>query len=59
MMSKRVETKVTNADLAHAQGGEDRTGIVYRLTVECPDNYDAEDITAEDIVHDDQIRVVG
>lgn len=51
-----VQTTVTSADVVAAQGG--LGGGDDRVWVECPEGYDAESITAEDIVCDGRIRVV-
>ena len=57
--TKTGETKVTARELTEAQGGvwmhESDGGHV---TVECPESYRLDRISAADIVGDDQIRLV-
>ncbi|MGE3526007.1 MAG: hypothetical protein AB7I33_08800 [Gemmatimonadales bacterium] len=53
-----VQTTVTEADLAEAQGGTCPGGDDTPVWVECPDDYDAATITADDVIHDPAIRKV-
>ena len=56
MRTKRVSTIVTYEDFEAARGGiTERQGCVW---VECPEQYTADMITAEDIVQDADIRVI-
>lgn len=55
MMSKTVQTSVTEQQLSDAQGGQGDCGD-EPVWVECPDGYDSSMITAEDILRDAAIR---
>jgi hypothetical protein len=55
---KEVETKVRARDLTEAQGGVYLSPINPRLMVQCPESYVADEITAEDIMHDAAITLI-
>jgi len=58
MKTKIVKTNVTGAQVVAAQGGVN--GNEHEIIwVECPAEYQTDKITAEDIINDDQIRVVS
>ncbi len=55
-MTKMSETKVTRMELAAARGGISTDSSL--VTVTCPESYDVDEITAEDIIHDAAITIV-
>jgi hypothetical protein len=55
--TKIVKTNVTDEQLVAAQGGINGNEHEV-LWVDCPADYNVDRITATDIVHDNQIRVV-
>jgi hypothetical protein len=52
------QTTVTQNELTEAQGGYAPVLDNSLVTVECPADYDLATITAEDILHDDEIVMV-
>jgi len=51
-----AQTRITRQQLTEAQGGIDPTEDQTLVWVECPADYDADAITAEDIVRDPAVR---
>jgi hypothetical protein len=58
MATKIDQTNVTDRDVTTEQGGVWYGATPRRVWVECPDRYNVDEITAEDIVHDGAIRVL-
>lgn len=66
METKTIITTVTYQQYRQYQSDQMGNGDIPSLyagnsllIVECPEDYDKEKITAEDIVHDGSIRLVG
>lgn len=55
---KRAETKISYNDLDAVTGTQRTVGGDLPVCVECPDDYDVNELTAEDIASDSAIRVL-